>query len=373
VYVSVSKEALLVKSLLLRIVGEEEAVIYHEGGGHHNEQASVCFLQSEYPLHTFPNKQLPPGQYEYPFAIQLPQSLPSTMGCCKGKSYCEVKYELVATLQRPKSGMFRPNSTAKQQLHLVSAPPLSSNSRAQQQQLHLPLERVTVERFCCYSKGTMALEVKVDRTMVQPHDTVTVQFRCQNQSSVKVSMVRVQLKQIIEWQCQDFHERFQRVLDQRNLDSLQYPELVGSRQQLVAGGRQEQHRYYFGTAPPPNSSSAHDVQPAPMNHDWHASQLKIPPQSQDSWNGRQIQIRHVLSVQLRTKGWCTTNPEVCTRLQVYRSDLPPMTDYRTLPVDWNAQTAEAVVLFEPKVIGSGKRPVSSSVPSSAFGLQYIGI
>jgi hypothetical protein len=92
-------------------------------------------------------------------------------------------------------------------------------------------------------------------------------------------MVRVQLEKIIEWQCHGHSERVRRVLDQRNLDSHQYPELLS---------RQLSGRQYFERAP--------TTQEQTLVNNWHASQLQIPPQSQDSLNGRTIQIRHVFAI-----------------------------------------------------------------------------
>eukprot|EP00339_Tiarina_fusa_P024646 CAMPEP_0117066660 /NCGR_PEP_ID=MMETSP0472-20121206/46632_1 /TAXON_ID=693140 ORGANISM="Tiarina fusus, Strain LIS" /NCGR_SAMPLE_ID=MMETSP0472 /ASSEMBLY_ACC=CAM_ASM_000603 /LENGTH=160 /DNA_ID=CAMNT_0004787835 /DNA_START=46 /DNA_END=525 /DNA_ORIENTATION=+ len=134
VYVSVSKESQPVQALMLKIVGAEHVLVHHttshsdrhndrrhrnHSHSHtedHYERAESTFLQLEYPLHTFPRGQLAPGQYEYPFEIQLPYNLPSSMICRDGQSYCDVKYELTATLQKTNSGIFSPNPSAQQEV-----------------------------------------------------------------------------------------------------------------------------------------------------------------------------------------------------------------------------------------------------------------
>jgi hypothetical protein len=223
VYVSISKEPQPVQALMLKIVGAEDVVIHHTSSHsgdrhnndrrhrnsshsrteHHYERANVTFLQLEYPLHTFPQGRLTPGQYEYPFEIQLPHNMPSTMACHDGESHCDVKYELTATLQKTNSGIFSPNPSAQQQVEIASTVPAS---KAVQQSRHLPLEQIPVNNCCCHGKGNMALEMKVDRTAVQPHDTANVEFRCQNQSSVKVIRMCVQIEEIVDWRCHGQHE-----------------------------------------------------------------------------------------------------------------------------------------------------------------------
>ena len=330
VYVSVTNQAQAVDCLMLKIVGEESAVVHrttqhsssssssrrrgqrrHSTTGsrtqHHYERANVLFLQLEYPLTRYNTASLPPGQYEYPFVIQLPPSLPSSMMCRKGESHAQVKYQIVATMHKSNAGIFNSNPSALQRLQLMATVPYNSSIKEQQppQEQHLPLEHVPVQKCCCFGRaGSMSLEVKVDKTIIQPQDVVNVQFSGTNKSSVKVKEVRVQLEQIIEWQCHGYKEQVRTTLDQRVLDANQYPEL-----QEISPQRARQQ--YFGVPQAEHFLSNH--------HEWHASQLRIPAESQDSMNGRAIQIRHVLSVQLRTKGCCTTNPESGARMQLYRS------------------------------------------------------
>jgi hypothetical protein len=126
-----------------------------------------------------------------------------------------------------------------------------------------------------------------------------------------------------------------------------------------------------------------------MYQEWHSAQLQVPGNSQDSYQGQAINVRHVVSVILASEGCCNSNPESVTLVQLVRSfsgptgskldgqaaptspaeildgqpDLvspsyaqapqssaifatmdgaPALAQANALPPDWNAQTAEVV-------------------------------
>lgn len=101
VYLSVSKKPQAARSIQLRVTGKEELVVHHttERNHHHDhnqgsnqrqtytedhyEHSTHDILQMDYPLRVFPDGKIPVGQYEFPFALQLPENLPSTMSCKK--------------------------------------------------------------------------------------------------------------------------------------------------------------------------------------------------------------------------------------------------------------------------------------------------
>ena len=90
------------QSIKLKLIGIEEATIHYktsEGGATHRrreasrserhrrrnntrektERFSKIFYSLEYVIKHFRNGVVPRGQFEFPFALQLPESLPSSM------------------------------------------------------------------------------------------------------------------------------------------------------------------------------------------------------------------------------------------------------------------------------------------------------
>jgi Arrestin (or S-antigen), N-terminal domain len=123
VYVSVNQpQGQPIRAILLRLEGQERAVVHYtstetEGDASrsrdHYDESNVTFSKMEHPLQTFPTGKIGRGHYEFPFTIQLPQSLPSSMDCQSGQSHCSVQYKLTATFAKPSSGLFSSHPFSK--------------------------------------------------------------------------------------------------------------------------------------------------------------------------------------------------------------------------------------------------------------------
>jgi hypothetical protein len=98
VYLSITEHEETATSIRLKVIGKENIVIHHttteeerssdSNDGRrrsststrdHYEQSTHDIWNVDHPLKVFPNGKIPRGQYEFPFALQLPESLPSTM------------------------------------------------------------------------------------------------------------------------------------------------------------------------------------------------------------------------------------------------------------------------------------------------------
>ena len=100
-----NQEPVEAHSIRLKMIGTEEVVVHHtkhhtntestsgsrngNRNGHchgnhnhtcgHSKRASHTFYNIDHSIKDFPSGIIPRGQYEFPFALQLPKSLPSTM------------------------------------------------------------------------------------------------------------------------------------------------------------------------------------------------------------------------------------------------------------------------------------------------------
>ena len=89
-----NQEPVDARSIRLKMIGTEEVVVHHtkhhtNRNGHchgnhnhtcgHSKRASHTFYNIDHSIKDFPDGIIPRGQYEFPFALQLPKSLPSTM------------------------------------------------------------------------------------------------------------------------------------------------------------------------------------------------------------------------------------------------------------------------------------------------------
>jgi len=381
VYLSISNRqstGVAAQILQLRLVGKESSVVHHTSSNDshtddHYERSSHTFFQVDHPLYTFINQRAPSGQYEYPFQFKLPDNLPSTMKARDGKSTCEVEYELVATLVQPGGGgIFNSHPNSKKTISVWATAREPTDSSVQH-----PPDDIPVNSCCCCEKGSMTLEACVNKTVVLHNDSIQVQYRCQNNSSMDVHAVKIQLEQVIQWTCNTRKKKVRKILDKLEFDGHRYPELDATAPKSTF--------CCFGGPP----SYSH-VPTAPLSREFHTAQLKVPMDACDTYRGHAVSVQHVLSVVLVSYGCCNNNPESATMMQLVKafsgstmtsandektsspiaaaavapsapSDLldnnntaspvfaqafssasPIMAEAQALPPDWNAQTAQVV-------------------------------
>jgi hypothetical protein len=365
VYVSVNQQAQPIRAIVLQLEGREHALVHytsnethHEGRREetrvrdHYDESNITFSKMEYPLQTFPNGQIRKGQYEFPFSFKLPQNLPSTMNCRRGQSHCSVEYKLTATFAKPSTNLFSSNPSSEQKLNISAQPPLDAT--LENTSLMLPVNEVPVITCCCDNKGTMVLQAQFNKTTVKPMDTISVQFRCQNESSVKVKRVQVQLESRITWNGHhgSRNECVKQVLDCREHDAAQFPELAKLHSRSLGGGRSRRTTVSY---------SAPGM--FPYDTDWRHATVQVPRTVHDSYNGHAVQVRHTLTVQMLTKGCCTNDVDATAMVQVFQN-LPP--NANTMVHGSSSATvpsAPSSVYDESNAVGIVK-PVQPSAPPS---------
>ena len=86
------------QSIQLKLIGKEKAIIHYttteNRSGRNGESDPITvdgyerfdktIYSIDYPIKHFPDGVVPRGQFEFPFALQLPKSLPSSMKARRG-------------------------------------------------------------------------------------------------------------------------------------------------------------------------------------------------------------------------------------------------------------------------------------------------
>lgn len=350
VYLSVKGREEEANSVRLKVIGKENVMVHHtsteneqNGNGNHARARSSPSSHSsvtrdhyersthdvwhvDHPLKVFPNGKVSHGQYEFPFALQLPTNLPSTMSSQSGQSICEVRYEVVAEVFKKPNSILYSNPNAKEEINVVAMHKINHDTS-----LHLPADIVPINKCCCFTctkQGTIALETKFDRTtlLVDPsgktaasyrnenrttdQNGVMVEFRCQNKSTAKVGSVDVQLIEVIEWTSNGHKESVRSVLAEAKKDAQLYPELDALWRKP---NRFDQRR--------DDNNEAHSLL---QYKPWNAiGPLLVQTHANDTYRGKGIHVRHILEIQLKTMGWCATNPDVSTMIEIYRNSISP--------------------------------------------------
>lgn len=339
VYLSVTKPNITARSIQLQLVGKENLVVHHtsqveerhrDGRSHthhqdHYEHSTHDVVNLDYPLHIFSDGRIPRGQYEFPFALDLPDTLPSTLTkISKGESSCELSYVLKVEVYQQPNSLLHNNVNAQQTLDIAA---VTSTTRRHDTSLHLPVQEIPVTKCCCCrSIGYMALECQVGATTIRPGpggnttttnnnhhhngEGLSVAWRARNESTARVETIRVELTEVVEWTSRGRSEKVKTILASTRLDAGRFPELDKLKKR--AQRRQRTRNRHDGYEPPDERVLEHLP--------WHeCGPLVVPYRTNDTYQGRGIQIRHVLSVRLHTDGCCATNPEASTLMLVYKS------------------------------------------------------
>jgi len=351
-------------SIRLKLKGIEEAVVHHTSTEtrhrHQNnqhddtqnitidnyERHSDTFYSIDHTIKEFSGGVIPRGQYEFPFALQLPKSLPSSMEAEFGQSHCKIHYEVIAEVYQKPNTIFYRNPHSTEKLTVVAMP--LTVSPHQDSSLHLPSEIVPISscNCCCFAActkiGTMALETKFDKTTLflneasslstksgwgqrqrrpqrrfqsegqnSGQQTFGVRFRCENKSTEKVKNVKAELNQTIEWTVNGHTAFVKKTLAKSTRDASLYPELNAMWHKPFVW---QQHQYNDSQVHPPLL----DAKPWRM---MDPALLVDGAEATDTYRGTAVKVRHVLGFSIVTQGCCSTNPDASALVEIYRNPL----------------------------------------------------
>jgi hypothetical protein len=350
-------------SIRLKLIGTEEAVVHHQttetdtGGQQQQQQQNRSYTQDHYErssdiiynldhvIKEFPNGVVPKGQFEFPFALQLPKHLPSSMKAETHQSHCEVRYEIIAEIFQKPNSLLHKNPNSKEPLTIIAMPSNTNNNGQQPTPRTLPTEIIPISnchccRCCsCTKIGTMALETRLNTSTLlldqpsmphhrgqhgnnfsSPHchthnsnhsnnaqkNSFRVEFRCENKSTASFQTARATLTETIEFCVRGHTKTITKTLSSATVETSRYPELESMWRKPFFF---EEHKRSNG----PEAGLL--LRHAP----WREVFLGVDASNAlDTYTGRAVRVRHVLTLALVTKECCTTNPDACTRVELYR-------------------------------------------------------
>ena len=353
VYLSVTQEV-QADSLFLLLQGEECCQIAHDEQDYsrsssrdysstHREidRASSSLVHMNVALTNFPSSKLVPGQYEYPFEWQLPSNLPSTMYVSKGDSHCEIRYRMTAHLHQ--SGSFEnPKHSATQTLCILAQPKAPPHSTG----LVMDPEVIRI-KSCCFDNGQVTMGWDVDKTVASPDSVLKIGISGRNESSVEIDCLRARLIETITWTANGRREEEKTILTESQVPTTNLPQ-------------------WHSTKRLHHVSPYEHVDMGSYRQSVVETQLLLPNEARDTYNGSVIQVRHSLVITAKTPP-CNTTVESGSLIRVQRQSAevmahatsvpaydsvaePTFVEADILPQDWRPQEAHVI-----------KLPVSSAV------------
>jgi len=397
VYLSVSEPSIDCEALIIHFHGQELAKVHYTSHHHdstdrgdnscdHYETHKETILDENYTVHSFAssNNQIPRGQYEFPFQMQIPNDLPSSMHCTSGKSRCEVRYNLTAVMQKPSLGRgvrnpFRGSLSSKPIILYINRNPNNTHcilpgrngngtgNSIGNKTLHFISETQRINYWCCINRGFMEVHAQLAKNLTGeensrsdaniPVDAYTgvatltpeVQYMVplivSNQSTTSVNSVRLELIENVKWKPKYREASSSNSIIRKSINDC-----------TVASWKGRESMFHFA----------------------------IPWSARDTYQGRLIEVKHILRIKAITE-CCMTNPstEMCITITrpFLESDLsiphrveggpmlspldeteapsespldddePMIVEAITLPDDWTPHTADMVSLPVATVVG----------------------
>ena len=355
VYLSVTQEE-QADGLHLLLQGEELSTIAHDEqdlhthSGHRDhssthreiDRASCSLVHMDVILTIFPSSLISPGQYEFPFEWEIPSNLPGTMYCAKGDSHCEIRYRMTAYLQRSGSLFGQPKHAATQVMCVVAQPTPITHPTG----IFMDPEVIPI-KSCCFDSGQVALGWDVDRTVASPDSVMKISIYGANESNVEIDCLKARLIETISWSAHGRTKEEKKTLTESKISTVNLPQW---------------HSFM--------RDGHHHCQPvgiADYRRSVVETQLLLPNQARDTYQGSLVQVRHSLVITAVTPP-CHTTVESCSLIRVQRkstseivaeanvdatyasTEEPTFVEADILPEDWRPQEAHVVSL-----------PVSSAV------------
>jgi len=240
-------------------------------------------------------------RYRFPFEIELPSNIPSTMyhkGV--GRAYCQINYKIKAELLSGGKSLFG-NKKVQVEFNVMSKP--------------LPLQPVPnliqpitqhVNFLCCFNVGKITMGARVADTRVGRGEQVIIDFACQNQSLQSIEKAEVTVKQEVHWKsgsrsndqnCVIAHNIFKQTARWQKIEKAKMKESrVKSRAPTDTYRGEEQRILQLIHA------AIHDGE--------NRALLSIPNSAMKTYQGALIKVHHRLKIKIYTGGSCTDNPTI---------------------------------------------------------------
>ena len=276
--------------------------------------------------------------FRFPFWVQLPPDLPSSMYIERYGGYSKIDYKFKAHV----GGKHK-----VEQLFNVMSTPLSMQPVPN---LIPPIIK-NVNLCCCYSMGEIAMGARMPNTRIGRGETAIIDFACKNQSRKTISRVEVDINQEVCWSAGSHREYTKNVISSKLFHRTEkWGEMT--KEQVKAMQQSSKNDT--------NSYRDKKQQMLQMIHtaifDGENRVLLLVPQSAlQTYNGALIQVSHRLTIKIRFDGMCIDNPTI---------ELPI---YLGTPTSYGAQIGSP-----SPTVTSGSIPVITAVASPSTPPMDVG-
>mmetsp|Transcript_31659 Transcript_31659/g.76629 ORF Transcript_31659/g.76629 Transcript_31659/m.76629 type:complete len:579 (-) Transcript_31659:203-1939(-) len=296
----------------------------------------------------------PGDSYRFPFRVQLPSNLPSSMRCEGGGGHCEITYKIKAELHGSGGTLFG-NHKVERVINVESTPlPMQPVPNS------VPPVTQRVNFLCCFNVGKITMGARVANTRIGQGETAVIDFACQNQSRRHIEKAEVTVKEDVTWSAGGRSNHFSRVIANEAFsptDGWQELDKAEMKKQIVLSKDL--------TRDACQQNQLLEMIHAAINDGKNRALLGIPLTGLQSYQGLLIQVHHQLRIIVSTSGCCTGNPKI--KLPIYIGTPTSHSPQTESQVQKPLPTAAAVPmsLAMPTVVPSAPPPEWANAVTAA--------
>ena len=283
------------------------------------------------------------ASFRFPFQIQLPPDLPSSMYLARNGGYSQIDYKFKAHV----GGKHK----AEQLFNVMSAP----LSMQPVPNLVPPIIK-DVHTLCCFNMGTITMGARVANTRIGRGETAIIDFACKNQSRQRITGVQVDVKQEVHWSAGRHREYSKDVISRKlfnrteRWDEMKKEEVKAMTQS--SKNNTDTHRDRKQQTLQMIHTAIYDGENRVL--------LNVPASALQTYHGALIQVRHRMKIKISFDGMCVDNPTIKVPI------------YLGTPTSYGAQIASpqpcipvATAIATPSAPPMGMMPSAPPLPSES--------
>ena len=233
------------------------------------------------------------AQFRFPFQIELPPDLPSSMYIMRNGGYCKIDYKFKAHV----GGRHK-----VEQLFNVMSAPLSMQPVPN---LVPPIVK-DVQSCCCISMGQITMGARIANTRIGRGETAVIDFACKNQSRQRIASVTVEIKQEARWSAGYHNEYSTNVLATRLFNRTErWGEMSKEEVKAKAQSRKNNTDSYRDR----NQQALQIIHKAIFDGE-NRVLLNVPASALQTYHGALVQVNHRMKIKIKFDGMCIDHPTI---------------------------------------------------------------
>jgi len=232
------------------------------------------------------------SQFRFPFQIELPHDLPSSMYIARNGGYSLINYKFKAHV----GGHHK-----VEQLFNVMSAPLSMQPVSN---LVPPIVRDI--QSCCFNMGSITMAARIANTRIGRGETAIIDFACKNRSRQRITSVTVDIKQEVRWTA-GYHSEYAKDALARRL--FNRTERWGEMSKEEVKAEQQSRQKNTDSHRDRKQQTLQTIHKAVFDGE-NRVLLNVPASALQTYSGALVQVSHRMKIKITFDGTCIDHPTI---------------------------------------------------------------